>query len=84
MVTRQAITMTKAAPHGPGEIISSSLTGWYASLTLYLAHTKLRKKVNRSIVLSIDLLTSGARHMAMLHPPPPDRGGNQLSFSPTL
>ena len=62
MVTRQPIPMAKAAPHGPGEIDSSSLIGWYTSFHLYRVRKAHSKKEDRSILWGIDLSLSQARH----------------------
>ena len=61
MVTRQPIPMAKAAPHGPGEIVSSSLIGWYTSVHLYRVRKAHSKKEDRSILWGIDLSLSVAR-----------------------
>ena len=56
-------TVTKGPPHGPGDSPSSPLSEREHSRCLHRVRTELRKKVNRSIVLTIDLLLSVARHM---------------------
>ena len=56
------IPMAKAVLHGPGEIVSSSLVGWYTSLYLYRVHTAHSKKGDRSILSRIDLSLSVARY----------------------
>ena len=61
MATCQPIPMAKATPHGPGEIDSTSLIGWYAFLYPLSVRTALRKKEDRSILQRIDLSLSGAR-----------------------
>ena len=55
--------MAKAAPCGPGEIVSSSLIGRYTSLNVYSVRTAHSKKVDRSIHQWIDLSTYGSRHL---------------------
>ena len=64
MVTRQptSIPMAKAAPHGPGEIVSLALIGWYTSFHLYRVRKAHSKKEDRSILWGIDLSLSQARH----------------------
>ena len=52
----------KCLSHGPGGSLSSPLSERDHTICLYRVRTVLRKKVNRSIVLTIDLLTRGARH----------------------
>ena len=59
--------MAKATPHGPGEIDSTSLIGWYAFLYPLSVRTALRKKEDRSILQRIDLSLSGARHHTKSH-----------------
>ena len=58
--------VTKGPPHGPGDSLSSSLSEREHSRCLHRVRTDLRKKVNRSIVRTIDLLTAGARHRLKL------------------
>ena len=54
----------KCLSHGPGGSLSSPLSERDHTICLYRVRTVLRKKVNRSIVLTIDLLTRGARQEA--------------------
>ena len=55
--------MARAASHGPGEMVSWSLIGCYASLHVYSVHTAHSKKGDRSILWGIDLSPYGARQL---------------------
>ena len=66
---RTSTCTAKCLPHGPGGSLSSPLSERDHTICLYRVTTECAlcsgKKVNRSIVLTIDLLTRGARHMGM-------------------
>ena len=63
-MTSRPITMAKAAPHGPGEMVSSSLIGWNTSCHLYRMHTAHSKKVDTCIAPPIHVSGHGARHQS--------------------
>ena len=75
-MTSRPITMAKAAPHGPGEMVSSSLIGWNTSCHLYRMHTAHSKKVDTCIAPPIHVSGHGARHMQRpkVAPEAPGRG----------
>ena len=74
----------KCLPHGPGGSLTSPLSERDHTICLYRVRTVLRKKVNRSIVLTIDLLTGGSmsgkdesatkRSLSIVRPRGPSRG----------
>ena len=78
MVTRQPINMANAARHGPGEIVSSSLVGWYTSFHIYRVRKAHSKKEDRSIPF---FAVSSAHSVEVKGGVPPYQGrGNYLSW----